>query len=94
MTVEHVQGKKAGDIMLYALSTCGWCRKTRELLQELGVDYSYEYVDLLQCPRREEVTKTVERWNPSCSFPTLVLNNKKCIVGYNPDAIKQEIAGG
>ena len=47
MTVEHVPGKKVGDIMLYALSTCGWCRKTRELLQEMGVDYSYEYVDLL-----------------------------------------------
>ena len=91
MTVEHVPGKKVGDIMLYALSTCGWCSKTRELLQEMGVDYSYEYVDLLQGPRREEVMKTVARWNPSCSFPTLVLNNNKCIVGYNPDALKQEL---
>ncbi|MDO8578196.1 MAG: glutaredoxin family protein [Dehalococcoidales bacterium] len=94
MTVEHVQGKKVGDVMLYALSTCGWCRKTRELLQELGVDYSYEYVDLLQSPGREEVLKTIARWNQSGSFPTIVLNNKKCIVGYNPDEIKQELAGG
>ena len=94
MTVEHVSGKKVGDIMLFALSTCGWCRKTRELLQELGVDYSYEYVDLIQGPRREEVLKTIEHWNPSGSFPTIVLNNKKCIVGYNPDAIKQELSGG
>ena len=94
MTVEHVTGKKAGDIMLYALSTCGWCRKTRELLQELGVEYSYEYVDNLEGDERQKVMKTVEKWNPSCSFPTLVLNNKKCIVGYNPDAIKQELTGG
>ncbi len=92
MTVEHVSGKKVGDIMLYALSTCGWCRKTKELLQEMGVDYSYEYIDLLQGPQRTEVMKTIERWNPSCSFPTLVLNNKKCIVGYNPDALKQELS--
>ena len=91
MTVEHIPGKKVGDIMLYALSTCGWCRKTKELLQEMGVDYSYEYVDLLQNPRREEVFKIVERWNPSGSFPTVIINNNKCIVGYNPDAIKQEL---
>ena len=91
MTVEHIPGKKVGDIMLYALSTCGWCRKTRELLQEMGVDFSYEYVDLLQGPRREEVYKIVERWNPSGFFPTVIINNNKCIVGYNPEGIKQEL---
>jgi glutaredoxin-like protein NrdH len=94
MTVEHVPGKKAGDIMLYALSTCGWCRKTRELLQELGLDYSYEYVDLLEGDDRTRAMKTVEKWNPSCSFPTLVLNNQKCIVGYQPDLIKKELSVG
>ncbi|NLE94073.1 MAG: glutaredoxin family protein, partial [Dehalococcoidia bacterium] len=24
--------------MLYALSTCGWCQKTRSLLEHLGVE--------------------------------------------------------
>ncbi len=91
MTVEHVPGKNVGQIMLYALSTCGWCRLTRELLQEMGVEYSYEYVDLLQGEERTKVMKTVEKWNPSCSFPTLVLNEKTCIVGYKPDDIKKEL---
>jgi len=36
--------------MLYALSTCVWCKKTKELLASLGVDHSYVFVDLL--PRR------------------------------------------
>lgn len=93
MTVEHVAGKKAGDIMLYALSTCGWCRKTRELLQEMGVEYSYEYVDQLADENaRNDAMKTVEKWNPLCSFPTLIINNKKCIVGYKPEEIKKELA--
>ena len=91
MTVEHVAGKNAGQIMLYALSTCGWCRKTRELLQELGVEYDYEYVDLLQSPQREESMKTVAQWNPSCSFPTLIINNQKCIVGFQPEEVSKAL---
>lgn len=91
MTVEHVAGKNAGQIMLYALSTCGWCRKTRELLQELGVEYSYEYVDLLQETQKDDAMKTVERWNPSCSFPTLVIDNQKCIVGFKPDEVRKAL---
>ena len=91
MTVEHVAGKNAGQIMLYALSTCGWCRKTRELLQELGVEYSYEYVDLLQGTQQDDAMKSIETWNPSTSFPTLVVNNQKCIVGFKPDEIKKAL---
>ncbi|MFQ5905703.1 MAG: glutaredoxin family protein [bacterium] len=47
MGVEHVEGKKKGDVLLYALSTCGWCRKTKRLLEKLRVEYDYVYVDLL-----------------------------------------------
>ncbi len=88
MTIEHVPGKKTVNIMLYALSTCGWCRKTRQLLDELGVEYYYEYVDQLQGKEREEAMKIVRRWNPSRSFPTLVINDKKCVVGFKEDEIR------
>ena len=91
MTVEHVAGKNAGHIMLYALSTCGWCRKTKELFDELGVAYDYEYVDHLQGPKREETMDEVKKWNPACSFPTMVINDQKCIVGFKEDDIRKEL---
>ncbi|MDD4859803.1 MAG: glutaredoxin family protein [Dehalococcoidales bacterium] len=89
MAVEHVAGKNVGHIMLYALSTCGWCKKTRELLQELGVAYDYEYIDLLQGETREKARQSVMKWNPACSFPTLVIDNKRCIVGFKEDEIRK-----
>ena len=46
MNSEHVAGNDKGKIMLYALSTCIWCKKTRELLQSSGVAFDYIYVDL------------------------------------------------
>ena len=45
--IEHVTGENKGKIMLYALSTCGWCRRTKEFLNSLGVEYSYIFIDLL-----------------------------------------------
>ena len=91
MSVVHVPGAKSADIMLYALSTCGWCQRTKKLLDDLGVAYDYEYVDHLQGEEREEAIQKVTVWNPSCSFPTLVINNEKCIVGYQEHEIREAL---
>ena len=91
MSVEHVPGKKIGQVMLYALSTCGWCRKTRNLLEELGVEYDYIYVDLLAADEKEQTMQIVEKWNPPCSFPTIVLDNKECIIGFQEDKIRKAL---
>jgi glutaredoxin-like protein NrdH len=91
MTVNHVAGRKKGQVMLYALSTCGWCKKTRELLEQLGVDYDYTYVDLLRGEEQSIVIKEIQKYNPACSFPTLVIDSKKCIVGFKEDEIREAL---
>ena len=87
MDMVHVDGKKKGEIVLYALSTCGWCKKTKTLLNELGIEYSFVYVDLLPETEKVQAVKEIEKWNPDCSFPTIVVDGKKCIVGFKPDEI-------
>jgi glutaredoxin len=91
MSVEHVPGKNIGSVMLYALSTCGWCKKTKELLNNMGIEYDYVFVDLLEGTERDTVMKTVEEWNPDCSFPTLVVNSSICIVGFKEDEIREAV---
>mgnify|MGYP001095038066 CR=1 FL=1 len=86
--IKHISGKNKGKIMLYALSTCIWCRKTKNLLNELGVEYSYIDVDLLEGEEKEKIKKEIEKWNPACSFPTLVINVEKCIIGYKEKEIR------
>lgn len=88
MSIEHVQGKNAGKLMLYALSTCGHCRNAKKLLTDLGIEYDYLYVDLLQGQEKEQTIALVEKWNPDLSFPTIVINDSKCIVGFKEDDIK------
>jgi glutaredoxin-like protein NrdH len=91
MAIVHVPGKDAGHIILYALSTCGWCAKTKALLDGLSVAYDYEYVDHLQGQERDDTLKKIMKWNPACSFPTIVINDKVCIVGFKEDKIREAL---
>ena len=91
MVVEHVNGKKKGKVMLYALSTCGWCARTKELLRTLGVEFDYVYVDMLDGKEQDEAMNEVEKWNPKGSFPTLVIRDEKGIVGFREDEIREAL---
>lgn len=91
MAVNHVAGKNAGRVMLYALSTCVWCQKTKKLLSELGVGYDYIDVDFLSGAEREKTIEIIKKFNPDCSFPTMVINDKKCIVGFKEDEIRETL---
>lgn len=91
MPWEHVDGENKGKIVLYALSTCQWCRKTRELLQDLKVDFSYIYVDLIAGEERETIIEEVKKYNAQLSFPTIVLDDDKTIVGFNEETIREAL---
>lgn len=88
---EKVPGSDKGKVMLYAISTCIWCKRTKEYLNGLGVAYEYIFVDQLSREDRDKVEKDVEVWNPRCSFPTLVVNDSKCIVGFKEEEIKEAL---
>ncbi len=89
MNIKHAAGKKITKVMLYALSTCVWCNKTKILLNDLGAEYDYTDVDLLTKSEKEAAINTIKKCNPDCSFPTLVINDQKCIVGYKEADIRR-----
>lgn len=86
---KKVVGKKIGGIFLFTLSTCVWCMKTKKLLKDLGVEYSYVDVDLLDEKGLKDIDKEFSHWNPSQSFPTIVFNNKRSIVGFQEEEIRK-----
>ncbi len=90
MNFEHVAGKDKGSIRLFALSTCIWCKKTKELLSSMGVAFDFIYVDLLKGEQRSEAIAEVKKYNPNMSFPTLIIG-EKCIVGLKEKEIKEAL---
>lgn len=87
----RVEGRDAGDVLLYALSTCVWCRKTRQYLDSLGIAYSYFYVDLLDSSDRDEVVSALAAVNPRRSFPTIVVGGSRVITGFDEKALREAL---
>ena len=86
---ETVEGRVSGhDVRLYALSTCVWCKKTRALLEELGISFRYIYVDLIAKEDRGDTIRGLRSVNPSGNFPTVVIDDI-VVVGYKPDRLKE-----
>jgi glutaredoxin len=87
----RVEGKDCGKVTFYGLSTCIWCRKTRNLLDKLGVAYEYVYVDQLSPAEQEKAMAEVRRWNPNESFPVLVFNDSACVLGFDEQKIRAAV---
>ena len=85
------RGPCAHQTKFYGLSTCVWCRKARQLLEELGVPFEYAYVDLLTGEERESLVGELDRLGLGESFPTLVIDGRTCIVGFKPDEIRRAL---
>lgn len=91
MKYEKVEGVDKGRIRLFALSTCVWCKKTKRLLDELGVAYEYVFADHAQGTDRDEIIKEVEKWNSRVSFPTMIIRDETVIIGFKEDEIRQAL---
>ncbi len=77
-------------VTLYALSTCSHCKATKQLLNECEVKYDLTDVDLLEGEERQAILEDVRKFNPRCSFPTIIIGDK-VIVGYKEDEIKEAL---
>jgi glutaredoxin-like protein NrdH len=53
------------------------------------LDFDYVYVDLLDGNEEESAIKEVKRFNPSVSFPTVIINDEKAILGFAEQAIRK-----
>lgn len=74
-------------VHLYALSTCGWCRKCKAFLEDNHVDYTCIDVDLLEGQDKERVKEELGRYNPRRSYPTIVIGSE-VIVGFDEEKLK------
>lgn len=78
------------NVKIYTLSTCSHCKATKRLLDECSVQYDFTDVDLLQGEERAAILEDVKKFNPRCSFPTIIINDK-VIVGYKENEIKEAL---
>jgi glutaredoxin len=74
-------------VKIYTLSTCVHCKATKNLLNECAVTYECIDVDLLSGEARTAMLEDVRKFNPECSFPTIIIGDK-VIVGFKENEIR------
>lgn len=77
-------------VKIYSLSTCSHCKSTKKLLNECTVKYEFVDVDLLEGDERKAILEDVRKFNPKCSFPTIIIG-EKVIVGFKEQEIKEAL---
>jgi len=77
-------------VKIYTLSTCSHCKATKKLLNDCKVKYDFKDVDLLKGEERAAIIEDVKKWNPRCSFPTIIIGDK-VIVGHKEKEIKEAL---
>lgn len=75
-------------VKLFSLSTCGHCKATKKMLDECTIKYEFTDVDMLSGEEREMIIEDVKKYNPKCTFPTIIIGNK-IIVGFQENLIKE-----
>ncbi len=81
---------KQEPVKLFTVSTCSHCKATKKLLDDCGVKYEFNDVDLLDEEERTAILEELRKLNPRCSFPTIIIG-EKTIVGYQEDEIKEAL---
>ena len=88
----RVSGKNSKHkILMYALSTCVWCKSTKQFLKELDVEYEYIDVDICTDKEREAVRKDIIARGGELAYPVIIIDEKTLINGLVKDKIKEAL---
>jgi glutaredoxin-like protein NrdH len=77
-------------VKVYTLSSCSHCKATKRFLDECSVRYEFTDVDLLEGEERTAILEDVRKFNPRCSFPTIIIG-EKVIIGFKENEIKEAL---
>jgi glutaredoxin len=84
------ESKAPPDVKIYSLSTCSHCKAAKKFLGECTIKYEFVDVDMLEGDERRAIIEDVKKFNPRCSFPTVIIGDK-VIVGYKEKEIKEAL---
>jgi glutaredoxin len=78
------------SVKMYTISTCSHCRAAKRFLSDCGIKYEFTDVDMVDREEREAILEDVRKFNPRCSFPTIVIG-ETVVVGFKESEIKEAL---
>lgn len=76
-------------VLLYALSTCAWCKMTKQYLKDNGIEYEYVDVDLCDEKDKEKIRQHILSKGGALSYPTIIIDDNILVTGFRKDKFKE-----
>lgn len=90
MNISMVSGKNnKHKVFVYALSTCVWCKLTKQFLNDNNVQYEFVDVDLADEDDKQKIRETITSKGGMLSYPTTIVDDKVVITGFVKDKLKE-----
>ena len=90
MNFSKVSGKNSKHkVIVYALSTCAWCKMTKQYLKDNDVEYEYVDVDLSNDADKGKIRAYILSKGGSLSYPTIIVDGNVLITGFRKDKFKE-----
>ncbi|HKZ94806.1 MAG TPA: glutaredoxin family protein [Candidatus Bathyarchaeia archaeon] len=90
-TVKVSGTNKKHKILLYALSTCAWCRLAKRYLSENKIEYEYVDVDLCTEKNRQNIRNDISERGGEPSYPTIIVDDRIVITGFRKDKLSEAL---
>ena len=92
MRIVKVPGKNnKHKVFMYAISTCAWCKLTKNFLKDNNIEYEYVDVDLSDGEDREKIRREILKRRGRLSYPAIIIDDKILINGFRKDEIKETL---
>ncbi len=78
-------------VLLYAISTCGWCQRAKSFLKDNSIEYEYIDVDLCTREDQEKIREDILQRKGRLSYPVIIIDNKSLMNGFHEDKIKEAL---
>jgi glutaredoxin-like protein NrdH len=92
MDIVKVSGKNSKHrVLIYAISTCAWCKMTKKFLKDNNIEYEYVDVDLCEDEDKDKIKQNILDKGGSLSYPTIIIDNKMLITGFRKDKLTEAL---
>ena len=92
MEFSKVSGQKSNHkVVLYALSTCVWCKMTKQFLKDNNIEFEYVNVDLCEEDDKQKIREEIQSKGGNLNYPTTIIDDKIVVTGFRKDQLKEAL---
>jgi len=92
MQFSKVSGQKnQHKVILYALSTCAWCKMTKQFLKDNDIEFEYIDVDLCEEEDKQKIREHIQSKGGPLSYPTIIIDDNLLITGFRKDKLTEAL---